>query len=150
VTIENRLKEERERLGFTQPDFAGLAGTTKKTVIDYEKGKTSPKASFLEAIARVGADVSYIITGIKSVIAEKQAGYAFTPDKADLLDYFEHCSEEDKRTIRRMAELCAKESEADSQAERASERASEKSIYVRGLYDKKTKVSRNSTFSAVT
>ncbi len=146
MTIENRLKEERERLGFTQPDFAELAGTTKKTVIDYEKGKTSPKASFLETIARVGADVSYIITGVKSVIAERQADYAVTPDKADLLDCFEHCSEEDKRTIRRMAELCAKEVEAESQAERASE----KSIYVRGLYDKKTKVSRNSTVSAVT
>jgi transcriptional regulator with XRE-family HTH domain len=126
VTIENRLKEERERLGFTQPDFAELAGTTKKTVIDYEKGKTSPKASFLETIARVGADVSYIITGVKSVIAERQADYAVTPDKADLLDCFEHCSEEDKRTIRRMAELCAKEVEAESQAERASERASER------------------------
>lgn len=63
VTIEERLKEERLRLGYTQPDFAALAGKTKKTMIDYEKGVTSPDAKFLAAIAAAGADVQYILTG---------------------------------------------------------------------------------------
>jgi len=63
VTIGERLKEERERLDFTQPAFAGLAETTKKSQIDYEKDLTQPKAGYLAAIAKVGADVQYIVTG---------------------------------------------------------------------------------------
>lgn len=65
MTIECRLKEERNRLGFNQSDFAGLAGRTKKTMIDYEKGVSSPDAKFLAAIAIAGADVQYILTGIR-------------------------------------------------------------------------------------
>ena len=65
MTIGARLKEERERLGFTQPAFAGLAETTKKSQIDYEKDLTQPKAGYLAAIAKVGADVQYIVTGIR-------------------------------------------------------------------------------------
>jgi len=67
VTIEDRLKEERGRLGLNQPDFAALAGRTKKTLIDYEKGSTSPDAKFLAAIAAIGADVQYILTGKRSL-----------------------------------------------------------------------------------
>lgn len=64
MTIGQRLKEERERLGFTQPAFAELAGTTKKSQIDYEKDLTQPKAGYLASIAKAGADVSYIVTGL--------------------------------------------------------------------------------------
>ncbi|MGZ8221763.1 MAG: helix-turn-helix domain-containing protein [Methylobacter sp.] len=78
MTIEERLKEERRRLGFNQPDFAALAGRTKKTLIDYEKGMTSPDAKFLAAIAAAGADVQYILTGIRS-------SAALTPDEQMLL-----------------------------------------------------------------
>ena len=63
VSIGARLREERERLGFTQPAFAELAGTTKKSQIDYEKDITQPKANYLAAIAEVGADICYIVTG---------------------------------------------------------------------------------------
>ena len=67
MTIEDRLKEERGRLGLNQPDFAALAGRTKKTLIDYEKGSTSPDAKFLAAIAAKGADAQYILTGKRSL-----------------------------------------------------------------------------------
>lgn len=63
MTIGDRLREERERLGFSQPAFAGLAETTKKSQIDYEKGITFPKANYLEVVAKVGADIQYIVTG---------------------------------------------------------------------------------------
>ena len=66
MTIGDRLREERERLEFSQPAFAGLAETTKKSQIDYEKGITFPKANYLEVIANVGADVQYIVTGVRS------------------------------------------------------------------------------------
>ncbi len=66
MTIGDRLREERERLGFSQPAFAGLAETTKKSQIDYEKGVTFPKANYLEVIAKVGADIQYIVTGVRA------------------------------------------------------------------------------------
>lgn len=81
MSIGERLKEERERLGFTQPALAAIAGTTKKSQIDYEKDLTQPKAGYLAAVAKVGADVQYIVTG------ERSAG-ALTPDEKDLLAHF--------------------------------------------------------------
>lgn len=62
MTIGDRLKEERGRLGMSQPDFAALAGTTKKSQITYEKG-VMPDAGYLAAIALAGADIQYIVTG---------------------------------------------------------------------------------------
>ena len=67
MSTGERLKEERERLGFTQPAFAALAGTTKKSQIDYEKNLTQPKAGYLAAIAEAGADIQYVVTGVRSV-----------------------------------------------------------------------------------
>ncbi len=63
MLIGERLKEERNRLGYTQPVFAAIAKTTKKTQIDYEKNKAQPKADYLEALFKVGVDIQYIITG---------------------------------------------------------------------------------------
>lgn len=81
VSIGERLREERERLGFTQPAFAGLAETTKKSQIDYEKDLTQPKAGYLAAVAKVGADVQYIITGVRS-------SAALTTDEDELVRLF--------------------------------------------------------------
>lgn len=81
MTIGERLKEERERLGFTQPAFAGLAETTKKSQIDYEKDMTQPKAGYLAAIAKVGADVQYIVTGVRCLAT-------LSPDESELLERF--------------------------------------------------------------
>lgn len=92
VSIGERLREERERLGFTQPAFAGLAETTKKSQIDYEKDATQPKAGYLAAIAKVGADVQYIVTGTRSA-------QALSSDEQELLSLFRAASLEVKATI---------------------------------------------------
>ncbi len=70
MTIGLRLREERERLGFTQVEFAELTGTTKKSQIDYEKDTTQPRAGYLASIAAVGADIGYIVTGVRTVGVE--------------------------------------------------------------------------------
>lgn len=61
--IGNRIKDERERLGLSQPAFGELAGAAKRTVIDWEKGVSSPTAQQLAALSEAGADVRYIVTG---------------------------------------------------------------------------------------
>ncbi|HFF2123535.1 TPA: helix-turn-helix transcriptional regulator [Pseudomonas aeruginosa] len=82
VTIGERLKEERERLAFTQPAFAAVAGTTKKSQIDYEKDVTQPKAGYLADVARLGVDVQYVVTGVRSVAA-------LSSDERELLALFQ-------------------------------------------------------------
>lgn len=60
-----RIKEERSRLGLNQPDFAEIAGVSKRTLIDWEKDASSPNAVHLSALSKAGVDVQYIITGEK-------------------------------------------------------------------------------------
>jgi transcriptional regulator with XRE-family HTH domain len=62
-TTGDRLREERERLGYNQTTFAALAGASKHSQIDWEKNTASPNTRYLGAIAKAGADVLYIITG---------------------------------------------------------------------------------------
>ncbi len=69
-----RLREERERLGLSQEAFAALAEASKRSQIEWEKGTAFPNAEALAAFAAQGADVQYIITGIKSPAAQQIAG----------------------------------------------------------------------------
>ncbi|WP_102798994.1 helix-turn-helix domain-containing protein [Bowmanella denitrificans] len=63
--IGSRLKEERERLGMSQPAFAELAGAKKRALINWEKGETSPTAEALSRLHGYGLDVNYVITGVR-------------------------------------------------------------------------------------
>lgn len=63
MPIGSRLREERERLGLSQPSFAAIAATTKQTVFSWESGKTAPDGFQLSALAGQGVDVLYVITG---------------------------------------------------------------------------------------
>ncbi|WP_210403661.1 helix-turn-helix domain-containing protein [Cellvibrio sp. PSBB023] len=99
--IGNRLKEERERLGYTQPVFAELAGAKKRTLIDWEKGVSSPTAVQLSALAEVGIDVVYVITGYRS--AQAAQADPLTNRERHLLDNYRHSKEEDKAAIERVA-----------------------------------------------
>lgn len=69
VTTGERLREERNRLGLSQPAFGLAGGVTKKTQGLYESGDRVPDAGYLTAIASEGADIQYIVTGIRSAQA---------------------------------------------------------------------------------
>lgn len=58
-----RLREERERLGFNQADFASLAGQGTQSQSRYEAEKRAPDSAYLSKIASHGADILYLITG---------------------------------------------------------------------------------------
>lgn len=73
MTIGKRLREERERIGYSQQDFAALGGKTKKTQIEWEADKATPNGAFLAEVERVGVDVLYILTGRRE--APLAAGY---------------------------------------------------------------------------
>lgn len=69
IHIGERLREERERLGFTQPAFGTIGGVQKLAQLKYEKGERFPGADYLAAVAKLGADVQYIVTGVRGAAA---------------------------------------------------------------------------------
>ena len=50
--LNENLKRVREEKGITQSDVANAAKTTAKTVMNWESGKTEPKASELVSVAK--------------------------------------------------------------------------------------------------
>lgn len=69
MSFSERLKSERKRLRLTQPQLAELAGTTKQSQLKYEKGMQKPGTEYLIAVAAVGVDVQYLLTGVRSEMA---------------------------------------------------------------------------------
>lgn len=65
MTVAQRLREEREKLALTQEQFGSIGGVKKLAQIHYEKGDRSPDAVYLAAVAQAGADVRYILTGLR-------------------------------------------------------------------------------------
>lgn len=63
VSIGLRLRDERQRLDLSQTAFAEKGGVTKKTQMLYEAGERFPDAAYLAAVAQIGADIQYIVTG---------------------------------------------------------------------------------------
>jgi phage repressor protein C with HTH and peptisase S24 domain len=84
VSLGERLREERERLGMSQTQFGDLAQVTKKTQMLYEGDQRSPKADYLTAIASQGVDVQYVLTGNRSVPASQPLGLPVTEPGPDL------------------------------------------------------------------
>jgi transcriptional regulator with XRE-family HTH domain len=88
-TFFERLREERERLTFSQEAFGAIGGIQRRAQINYEKGERLPDIGYLGAIAKVGADIQYITTGVRSS--------ALSGDEALLLEGFRLMDSETKR-----------------------------------------------------
>lgn len=81
----DRLREERERLGFSQTALGAIGGVLKQAQLKYEKGERFPDAAYLDAASKVGIDIQYVVTGTRSTAAlsddeaELLAGYRAAP-----------------------------------------------------------------------
>ena len=80
-SIGDRIREERDRLGFNQTAFGAIGGVRKQAQLKYEKGERFPGADYLAAIAKVGADVQYVVTG-------QRASSALAADEQELVGLF--------------------------------------------------------------
>ena len=88
--IGERLRTERERLGFTQSAFAELAGAGRRTLIDWERGTSSPNAVQLSALSEAGLNVQWVVTGQASPGAEADHFSAVLVEQAvkEVVDLF--------------------------------------------------------------
>jgi len=97
----DRIKEERERLGFNQADFAALAGATRKTLFNWESGAASPNTAALAAWAEAGLDVLYVVTGQRTGGASAPAPvHALARDEEILLDNYRNCPPDARAAIK--------------------------------------------------
>ncbi|MCA8305474.1 helix-turn-helix domain-containing protein [Burkholderia seminalis] len=91
--IGARLKEERMRVGMSQAEIAALGGLSNKTQLSYESDARSPDANYLAALAKVGVDVLYVITGVRALPS------TMAEDEAELLDSFRQLNEVGRTAI---------------------------------------------------
>lgn len=56
-----RLKNERQRLGLSQTNFAKIAGVSRPTQYLYESGSNIPGVNYLIAVMSAGADADYLL-----------------------------------------------------------------------------------------
>ncbi len=94
MSTGERLRIERERLGFNQPEFAAFAGATKQTLNSWEAGRSSPKADQLEALGEQGVDVYYVITGQRIGLAT-----TLTARESALVENYRASDEEAKKAL---------------------------------------------------
>lgn len=64
--FSQRLVSERKKLSRTQDEFATAGAVSKRAYCNYESGGRVCDAEFLAGIAKIGADVQFIVTGIYS------------------------------------------------------------------------------------
>lgn len=62
------MREERERLGLSQAKFAEACGVKRTAQTTYETGERSPSAEYLQAAGRIGVDVPYLLTGLRTSV----------------------------------------------------------------------------------
>lgn len=102
--ICDRLKEERERLGFSQTEFAAVAGASKNSQYNYEKGERSPDAVYLAAVAGKGVDILYVVTGER----KPQLVDSISPEATEFLEVYFKIDKADRDVLLRMATAFAK------------------------------------------
>lgn len=100
-----RLKEERVRLEFTQAGLAEKSGLSREMLGKYERGLAEPGASVLAALAAVGVDSLYLLSGQRT----PQAAASLSLEESALLDNYQHADEEGRAAARRVLSSLAQQ-----------------------------------------
>ena len=106
--FSERLVEERNRLGLQQNEFADRVPVTPRSQRNYEKGEREPDASYLMAIAVIGVDVLYVLTGQRSKPVESR----LSKQQQRLLKDYEDAGDEGRLLIEGTARMAAKTGKA--------------------------------------
>lgn len=89
MSLGERLREERKRLGLTQEAVADMFDTSKRQQIKYEQDVQAPGAMYLASACRIGMDVAYLLTGSRAGEVD--------PQESALLAAYRNASEELQR-----------------------------------------------------
>lgn len=109
-TLGERLREERDRLGINQSEFADRGGVARNSQGNYENDRKRPDTAYLLAISKIGVDLMYVLFGRRDTVAGTQ-----TTIENEVLSCFRSLSPGDQVVVHRiatgLAEMEAKESQ---------------------------------------
>ena len=109
--LGDRLREERERLTLNQDEMADAGGVKRNSQGNYERGKQNPDTAYLLAVAEVGVDIHYVLTGSRLAAASHLAD-----DERMVLEHFRRLDTADKAAVVRLVlALAALPSAGDEQ-----------------------------------
>lgn len=97
-TLGERLREERDRLGINQNDFADIGGVKRNSQGNYENDRQRPDTAYLLAISKMGVDVMYVLFGRRDTTAETQ-----NTVENEVLSCFRSLSPADQVVVHRVA-----------------------------------------------
>ena len=89
ATFGERLKTERLRLNLTQEELATKMNVRPLTIIQYEKGKSSPAVKFIYALQDIGFDLAYLMTGTTNPYSI-ELSQEIIKEVAHMVDKIEH------------------------------------------------------------
>lgn len=97
MEFAERLRHERVRLGLTQAQLGTAGGVSLNSQNDYESSTKDrlPKADYLIAIAKVGVDIGFVVTG-------KRSSSDLPADEQQWLELFRSTSEQERAMFLRM------------------------------------------------
>jgi len=105
LEVGARLRQERERRGMNQTDFAALANTKRGSQLEYESGKRPFDALYLLKLIANGIDSHFVLTGRRSVID-------LGPDQARMISLLDQMEADDRSALLRLASSASRQSPA--------------------------------------
>ena len=103
MTMGERLKEERQRIGVNQTVLAEKCGVTKNTQLAYEKGDRNPDTAYLAQAASLGVDILYLVTGERKPVPTE----SISAEVAEFLKAYQRVREADREVLFRMVSAFA-------------------------------------------
>lgn len=127
MSIAARIKEERERLGFSQSQFGAFVEVSKKTQIRWEQEEGAfPDAAQLSVWGGLGLDMLYVLTGERSNAATSAH---LPPDEQLLLEAYRGMAAPARKSL--LAELLTAGTQKKASRPKPTEETA--SVKVRGF-----------------
>ncbi|WXK35664.1 helix-turn-helix transcriptional regulator [Mycetohabitans rhizoxinica] len=134
-----RLREERLRLGLSQEEFAAVGKVGRGAQANYESGERSPDAKYLGAVAELGIDLLYIVTGTRQAESryhEAAPAETTSAEERELIESYRSLTEGGKAALQVFLATCLKSPgmSATSMPRRAKRLAENR----RAMFDQRT------------
>jgi transcriptional regulator with XRE-family HTH domain len=99
IEIGIRLREERRRLNVLLKDLAQIGAVRPNAQSAYENGLRFPRADYLAAIATVGIDILYVISGKRTSFSSEH----LNKDEIEVIGSFREMHTDDQQVFKRVA-----------------------------------------------
>ncbi len=117
TSMGSRLKAERKRLGYNLTTFAEVAGVVKSAQSNYENDVRVPDANYFNALRAKEPDFQllWVLTGDAQYLDNAEP-LEYRPEQRRLLENYDLCTDDQKATLRTMAQMWADERRAFAKA----------------------------------